>query len=221
MKLNVAIFSIWLSAGIPSWVMGQSVTEAASDTVPTRYEKMMTRRMEGWKRLIPDHYKIQFAGSIGVVSIGTGWTYGKKQQWETDIMLGFLPKFESEHNKAVFTLKQSYLPWRLRVKESAWVIQPLSCSLFLSSVLSDKFWTHEPDRYPKGYYGFSTRIRANLSLGQRVMYDVPDASNWWIQDISLYYELGACDTDFCTFFGDRSIKFKEILSLAVGIKLHI
>lgn len=62
MKLNVVIFSIWLSAGIPSWVMGQSVTEAASDTVPTRYEKMMTRRMEGWKRLIPDHYKIQFAG---------------------------------------------------------------------------------------------------------------------------------------------------------------
>ena len=70
MKLNVAIFSIWLSAGMPSWVMGQGVTEAASDTVPTRYEKMMTRRMEGWKRLIPDHYKIQFAGSIGVVSIG-------------------------------------------------------------------------------------------------------------------------------------------------------
>ena len=52
--MNVVIFSIWLSAGIPSWVMGQSVTEAASDTVPTRYEKMMTRRMEGWKRLIPD-----------------------------------------------------------------------------------------------------------------------------------------------------------------------
>ena len=98
MKLNVVIFSIWLSAGIPSWVMG-------------------------WKRLIPDHYKIQFAGSIGVVSIGTGWTYGKKQQWETDIMLGFLPKFESEHNKAVFTLKQSYLPWRLRVKDSAFVMQ--------------------------------------------------------------------------------------------------
>lgn len=39
MKLNVAIFSIWLSAGMPSWVMGQGVTEAASDTVPTRYEK--------------------------------------------------------------------------------------------------------------------------------------------------------------------------------------
>ena len=36
MKLNVVIFSIWLSAGMPSWVMGQGVAEAASDTVPTR-----------------------------------------------------------------------------------------------------------------------------------------------------------------------------------------
>ena len=73
-----------------SWVMGQGVTEAASDTVPTRYEKMMTRRMRWNEFEFPIHYKIQFAGSIGVVSIGTGWTYGKKQQWETDIMLGFL-----------------------------------------------------------------------------------------------------------------------------------
>lgn len=80
MKLNVAIFSIWFSVGMPSFVMGQGATERA-DSVPTRYEKMMARRMEGWKRLIPDHYKIQFAGSIGAASIGTGWTYGKKQQW--------------------------------------------------------------------------------------------------------------------------------------------
>lgn len=76
MKLNVAIFSIWFSVGMPSFVMGQGATERA-DSVPTRYEKMMARRMEGWKRLIPDHYKIQFAGSIGAASIGTGGHTGR------------------------------------------------------------------------------------------------------------------------------------------------
>ena len=219
MRLSVVLFSLCLAL-LPSRG-GAQETGAQADSARTRYEKMMTRRMEMWQRLIPDHYKMQFAGSIGMVSLGTGWTYGKKKQWETDLMFGFLPKFESEHHKLVFTVKQSYVPWRLRVKESAWVVQPLSCSMFLSSVLNEKFWTREPDRYPKGYYGFSTRIRANLSLGQRIMYDIPDVSDWWVQDISLYYELGACDTDLCTFFGDRSIKFRQILSLAVGIKLHI
>ena len=49
MKLNVAIFSIWFLVGMPSFVMGQGATERA-DSVPTRYEKMMARRMEGWNR---------------------------------------------------------------------------------------------------------------------------------------------------------------------------
>lgn len=220
MRLSVVVFSLCLAWCRPLALSGQDV-ESRPDSACTRYEKMMTRRMEAWRRLIPDHYKWQFAGSIGVVSLGTGWTYGKKQQWETDLFLGFLPKFESDRHKVVFTVKQSYVPWRLRVKESPWVVQPLSCSFFLSSVLNEKFWTREPDRYPKGYYGFSTRIRANLSLGQRIMFDIPDVSDWLVQEVSLYYELGACDTDFCTFFGDRTIKFKDILSLAIGLKVHI
>lgn len=217
MRLNVAFFSVLMGLAV-SAVQAQTVEQ---DSVQTRYEKMMTRRMERWQRLIPSHYKLQYAGSIGAGSIGVGWTYGKKDQWESDLIFGFLPKFESEHNKLVLTLKESYLPWRIRIKQSDWVVQPLSCSLFLSSVLNSKFWVREPDRYPKGYYGFSTRIRANLSLGQRIMYDIPDVSNWWVQDIAVYYELSACDTDLCTFFGDRSIKFKEILSLAIGVKLRI
>ena len=220
MRLSVVIFSLCLAWCRPLALSGQDV-ESRPDSARTRYEKMMTRRMEAWRRLIPDHYKWQFAGSIGVVSLGTGWTYGKKQQWETDLFLGVLPKFESDRHKVVFTVKQSYVPWRLRVKESPWVVQPLSCSFFLSSVLNEKFWTREPDRYPKGYYGFSTRIRANLSLGQRIMFDIPDVSDWLVQEVSLYYELGACDTDLCTFFGDRTIKFKDILSLAIGLKVHI
>ena len=220
MRLSVVVFSLCLAWCRPLALSGQDV-ESRPDSARTRYEKMMTRRMEAWRRLIPDHYKWQFAGSIGVVSLGTGWTYGKKQQWETDLFLGFLPKFEGDRHKVVFTVKQSYVPWRLRVKESPWVVQPLSCSFFLSSVLNEKFWTREPDRYPKGYYGFSTRIRANLSLGQRIMFDIPDVSDWLVQEVSLYYELGACDTDLCTFFGDRTIKFKDILSLAIGLKVHI
>lgn len=219
MRLSVAIFSVLCLCAFPHRTSAREYEK--TDSARTRYEQMMVRRMERWQKLIPDHYKVQFAGSIGVFSVGTGWTYGKKKQWETDIMIGFLPKFESEHNKAVLTLKESYVPWKLRIAQSNWVLQPLSCSLYLSSILNNQFWRREPDRYPRGYYGFSTRIRANLSLGQRIMYDIPDDSRWLVQDVSLYYELGACDTDFCTFFGDRVIKFRDILSLSIGIKLHV
>ncbi len=219
MRLSVVVFSLLCLWAYPSLTSAREFEK--TDSARTKYEQMMVRRMERWQKLIPDHYKAQFAGSIGVFSVGTGWTYGKKEQWETDIMIGFLPKFESKRGKAVLTLKESYVPWRLRIRQSTWVVQPLSCSLYFSSILSSQFWRREPDRYPNGYYGFSTRIRANLSLGQRIMYDIPDDSRWLVRDVALYYELGACDTDFCTFFGDRSIRLKDILSLSVGIKLHI
>ena len=71
MRLSVVVFSMFLMWCFPLAVAGQEMS-GQPDSVRTRYEKMMTRRMEMWQRLIPDHYKMQFAGSIGMVSAGTG-----------------------------------------------------------------------------------------------------------------------------------------------------
>ena len=30
-----------------------------------------------------------------VDELGTGWDYGKRNQWETDVFLGVLPKYQS------------------------------------------------------------------------------------------------------------------------------
>ena len=38
--------------------------------------------------LIPTHTKIQFAGNMGLLSFGTGWDYGRRNQWETDVFFG-------------------------------------------------------------------------------------------------------------------------------------
>ena len=136
-------------------------------------------------------------------------------------MIGFIPKYHSERTKVTLTLKESYIPWSFAISKSRWYIQPLSCSLFLSSVLDESFWVDEPSRYPKGYYGFSTRIRANISFGQRILYKIPERDRRRSQSIAFYYELGACDTDIVTFVGNRFVKFKDILSLSVGMKVLI
>lgn len=218
MKWNVLIFSLLVPLITP--LFGADRGTDTTKVSLSRYNRFNERRERVWETLMPDHAKLQFAGSIGMFSGGVGWTYGRKKQWETDILIGFLPKFESEKAKAVLTLKESYIPWKVRLKHSQWYLQPLSCSLFMSSVLSGEFWAREPDKYPNGYYGFSTRIRFNLSMGQRVAYVLKDPDNWWFNEVAAYYELGACDTDFITFFGDRTIRFYQILSLAIGMKLY-
>ncbi|MBQ1973964.1 MAG: hypothetical protein II222_06485 [Paraprevotella sp.] len=191
--------------------------------VPERsiYEIRKANRERQWQRLIPTHLKLQYAGSIGFMSLGVGWSYGKSNQWETDLMFGFVPKYDSDKNKLVFTVKQSYIPWIVRFGDSDFNFKPLACGVFFSSVLTGDFWISEPDRYPGGYYNFSTRFRANIFLGQRITYFHPREKRTYIQGCSLYYEFSACDADLVTFFGDKCIKIEDILSLALGLKVHL
>ena len=42
----------------------------------------------------------------------------------------------------------------------------------MNTVFGDQFWVNEPDRYPKGYYGFSSKVRFHIFMGQRLTYDI-------------------------------------------------
>lgn len=72
-----------------------------------KYEERAERIKLRWERLVPRYTKIQFAGSMGLLSAGTGWDYGKNKQWETDIFLGVVPKYETDHMKMTMTIKQN------------------------------------------------------------------------------------------------------------------
>ena len=80
-------------------IKADSVLPAASKKVKhTRYDKRVHRFRKNWERIIPTHSKIQFAGNMGLLSFGTGWDYGKHNQWETDLLLGFIPKYSSRES---------------------------------------------------------------------------------------------------------------------------
>lgn len=81
----------------------------------TGYDNRVHRFRKNWERIIPTHAKIQYAGNMGLLSFGTGWDYGKRNQWETDILLGFIPKYSSKKTKVTMTLKQNYMPWSINI----------------------------------------------------------------------------------------------------------
>lgn len=186
-----------------------------------KYEKRLNRYIRRWKSLIPTYTKLQFAGNMGLLSIGTGWDYGKKNQWETDILFGFIPKYESKRAKVTFTLKENYIPWDLRIKESDFSISPLTCGLYLNTVLGNEFWISEPDRYPKGYYGFSSKVRIHIYLGQQITYHIPRIKRFRGKAISLYYELSTCDLYIVSAATNHYLRPRDYLSLSFGIKTQI
>lgn len=185
-----------------------------------RYDKRVHRYRKAWEKLIPTHTKIQYAGDMGLLSFGTGWDYGKKNQWETDVFLGFVPRYSSSDFKMTFTLKQNYMPWSLPLGKG-FSTEPLACGIYFNTVLNDDFWTKEPERYPKGYYGFSTKIRTHIFLGQRLTYDINHDKRITAKSITFFYELSTCDLYLVSAVGNSYLRPRDYLRLSFGLKLQM
>lgn len=174
---------------------------------------------DSWKRLLPTHVKVQYAGGMGVVSVGYGWDYGRKCRWETDLLTGVLPRAYSERTHMTFTLKQNYIPWSVRCG-GCFAIEPFSCGIYMNFISGENYWIREPDRYPGDqYYNFTSRLRFHLYVGQRVTFYL--RSDTSLRNITLYYELSANDLDIVAKCGNRTLGLDDIVYFSAGLKLQI
>lgn len=205
------------------WLPLHSDSCSVPDFTPsaTLHSRLAHHYRSRWASLIPTHSKLQFAGNMGLLSIGPGWSYGRHKQWETDLLFGFLPKYRSNKAKATFTLKQNYIPWSLSIRRSRFSVEPLTCGLYLNTVFGDEFWVNEPDRYPKGYYGFSSKIRIHVFLGQRITLGIAPSCRFPAKAISLFYEISTCDLYVISAFTNRYLRPRDYLSLSFGIKAQL
>ncbi|MEG0500554.1 MAG: hypothetical protein RR550_05450, partial [Rikenellaceae bacterium] len=190
-----------------------SPSVASAQEQNEKYDRRVNKYKQKWERLIPTYTKIQFAGNMGLLSIGTGWDYGKKNQWETDLMFGYLPKFSSDRAKITMTIKENYMPWNLRLSKN-FTVEPLASGLYLNTVLGHDFWVKEPDRYPKSYYGFSTKIRIHLYLGQRITYHIAPKYRVTSKSITFFYELSTCDMFLISAVTNHYLRPYDYLSLS-------
>ena len=194
-----------------------SLNGYADETSP--YKKRVATYQQLWESLIPTYSKIQYAGGMGLVNFGFGWSYGKNQQWETDVFIGFIPRYSSDNSKFTMTLKQNFIPWKREIGKR-FTFEPLTCCLYFNTVFSDEFWTKEPDRYPKGYYGFSTRVRTHVFVGQRLRFNIPDKKRFFSRSITAFYEISTCDLYVASAFTNH-LHPDDYLRLSFGLKFDI
>lgn len=195
---------------------------AARDTVVkhSRYDNRIHRYRRYWGALIPTQTILQTCGNMGLFSFGVGWDYGKHQQWETQLLFGYIPKYDSNSAKMTITLKQNYIPWSVTMGHG-WAFEPLECGLYFNTVLGSDFWTKQPSKYGSGYYPFSTRIRPNIFVGERFMVDVPENRRKFVKSVTFFYELSTNDIYFMRFYRNGSAGFWDVFGLSLGIKTQL
>jgi len=184
-----------------------------------RHERQLEKYKKGWELLIPRYQKVQYAGDMGLISLGVGWDYGKKKQWETDLFLGYLPRFDGDKGHVTITLKENYIPWEIKVRKTErWAFDPFTVSLYINKIFGDEFWTREPDKYPDGYYGLATNLRFNLAFGQRLHFKVKPIG--LSERLTVFYEFGTNDLYIISYFCNKYLKFSDIFNLSLGIKFQ-
>lgn len=220
-KILVAIISfIPTSPAISATKADSAAMDSMQMARLIKYEKRMMRMQERWQCLIPSYYKIQYAGNMGLLSFGTGWAYGKNRQWETDLFIGFIPKYESDKVKVTLTVKQNFIPWKLDVGKY-FSFEPLACGIYLNTILSNQFWVRQPERYPKGYYWFATKLRPNIYIGQRFTFNISPDKRFIAKAITVFYEISTCDYYILSHIGNSGYPLHDLISLSFGVKFQI
>lgn len=206
-------------SGTKLFIAGLLCLLSLSVRAEERYDRYVERYKSGWNSLIPRYFKTQFAGSMGVISIGPGWNYAK-DKLETDLLIGFIPKFSDRKRKMTLTIKQNYMPWRKHYGTD-WIFEPLACGIYINSILDNRFWAAEPGKYPSGYYKFSTKIRFHVFVGQRITFKLSEGKKRRHHSLTAYYEISSCDLYIVSAATNKYLKPSDYLSLSFGIKAQI
>ncbi|MBK0402433.1 hypothetical protein I5M27_05515 [Adhaeribacter sp. BT258] len=167
------------------------------------------------KWYIPDHAVAQFAGNIGLISAGVGYSY-LHDKVQTDIMYGFVPAFESNTSIHILTAKTAWHPWSVDL-EKGYLLEPLRLGTGISYSYGPQFFTSLPKRYPDKYYWWASSLRFTPFIGTAISKKIGrDAT--MIKRVQLYGELGTTDLDVVSKFGNKHLPIWDILNLAFGTK---
>lgn len=184
------------------------------------YLRRLEWRERQWMRLIPNLFSLQYAGGIGTISAGIGWDYGPRDKWETHLQIGYLrPRYDWPHYWTL-TLREVFTPWTFHTGRGL-SVKPLYATLFVNSILHHDFWMSEPERYPHGYYGFSSRMRFHFGLGQRFSVRIPPERRFLGRELTVFYEFSTCDLYIRQKILNKSIPWKNLFSLGLGLQWKI
>jgi hypothetical protein len=163
--------------------------------------------------LIPDYLKIQYAGSIGFISAGPGYSFCKTRI-NTDFMYGYVPYSKGGPLRIViFRLITN--PVVIHINKSLSFV-PISVSGFVTYHFGDQFFVRLPSYYPEEYYRWSSAVRYHAGIGSLLAYKNKTSGH----GLALYYEFNTNDLYLKSMRANASIRLWDILSLGIGIKVY-
>ncbi|WP_430821549.1 hypothetical protein [Carboxylicivirga caseinilyticus] len=226
-NFNKVLLQIWyffvlgyLLIGIE--VFAQKGGYAEKDNLPVLLQNAYKKRVKVIKNdtihyrhrwLLPDQYKVQYAGSIGYMSVGFGYEIGKIYQ--PAMFFGYVgPHFGGSLNR-VFTvsLKNTF---RFTREPLFNYFMPYG-GLSINWGNTNNTFRTLPDYYPDEYY-FQNMIHFAPFVGGELKFGIKGN---YFKAVGIYSEVSAFDAYLLEAIRTKYVKPDMILSLAVGVTLYL
>ena len=171
--------------------------------------------VKGKSWYVPDYVKAQFAGNIGLVSVGAGYQLFDKVFY-TELLYGFVPKSASKaDNIHLITIKNTFPLYRKKIGENL-TITPIAGIATTLDIGTNTFTTL-PSKYPDGYY-FPTAVHFTLFGGALVHKDFKKPKIF--KGVDFYLEFGTVETYLWYALTLKEVNLIDVFSADIGVNFY-
>ncbi|MCF8348759.1 MAG: hypothetical protein K9G61_08095 [Bacteroidales bacterium] len=170
-----------------------------------------------WDWLLPDYLKLQYAGGIGFISAGVGYTF-LDNRIDATVFYGYVPKGISIDDLHSLSLQFTAKLIRIRLSED-YTLLPLNFGWFLHHTFGSEYWVKLPQHYPPEYYWWSPGRNAGVFIGGEIK------TNWLASKtpasgLAFYTRVGTRGLYIASKFGNSSIPLSDIIEIGFGVALY-
>lgn len=164
---------------------------------------------------VPDYVKAQFAGNIGLFSVGAGYQLFDKVLY-SELLYGFVPESASRaDNIHLITIKNTFPLYRKVIGENL-TITPIAGFTTTLDIGTNSFTTL-PSIYPEGYY-VPTAVHFTLFGGAMVHKDFKKPK--FFKGVDFYVEFGTVETYLWYAFATKEVDLVDVFSLDLGVNFY-
>ena len=169
------------------------------------------------KNYLPDYVKLQFAGGIGFLSLGIGYTFFD-HKLDVSFFYGYVPQYFTVDDLHSVSLQLTAKLLRYKAFKNLEIL-PLNIGLFGHHTFGTEFWIKLPDNYPDNYYWWSPGRNVGIFTGGEIKTKLL-ANKTPASGTAIYFRIGTRVLYLASKFGNSSIPFKDIIELGFGIAVY-
>ena len=179
----------------------------AQDTISIRERKWYA----------PDFAHLQYAGNIGFISGGVGFS-SRLRNYQLALLYGYVPKAIAGVRIHTLTAKNTFPILRYPLKNNQTLIPYVG--LGLSFEVGGNAFFLMPSHFPESYYDYPKNMRVLAYGGAKVQHLFQ--TDWHgVRGIEFFAEAGTVDLYVWYKAMSQEIKLNQIFSLAVGANILI